>query len=172
MASAPTPSGSPLPRLFHHQPYEIFVSLTLPCSPPTSTATTPTVNPHHHALIQNLQPTLLNLPSYLATHPILHTTTRPALIPYTDPFISRARRLLFLPYHLLFPHRSASVELTLSMAEQTIFYPPLASVVARRGCGSRGKADTLPGSLLLEVQAGQDIQVYEASVRVVARLRG
>jgi seipin len=115
-----------------------------------------------------LQPTRLNLPSFLSTNAILFTTTRPALIPYIDPFAELAARLLFLPYHLLSSRPvTATVRLEVPMAEDLVF------------AGARGSSSlaapysaVLPERLLLEVQAGQDLQVYEASVKVVARLKG
>ncbi|KAL2133714.1 hypothetical protein VTI74DRAFT_1840 [Chaetomium olivicolor] len=147
-------SPPPLPYLTPDRP---FLS---------SDSTTPPINAPDSALL-NLRPTRLNLPSYLASRTIVLTTTRSALIPYTDPLVSLAKRLLFLPYHMLFPHRSTSVHLTVPMAEKAVFSLP------RRGQEQGDNAvANLPGSLLLEVQAGQGIQVYEASVTLVARLRG
>ncbi|KAK4158383.1 putative adipose-regulatory protein-domain-containing protein [Chaetomidium leptoderma] len=120
-----------------------------------------------------LQPTRINLPAYLTAHTILYTSTRPALIPYADPIASLASRVLFLFYHMLFPRTTTTVHLTVPMVEALAFQQR-----ARSSSSSGGRdafvvvAPLLPGSLLLEVQAGQGIQVYQASVTVVARLRG
>ncbi|KAK3292575.1 putative adipose-regulatory protein-domain-containing protein [Chaetomium fimeti] len=114
-----------------------------------------------HSLDALLQPTRLDLPSFLASHTIVHTTARPALIPYVDPLASLASRVLFLGYHLLAPRGAAAVRLTVPMAEGLAFAVP-----------RRDAARVLPDSLLLEVQAGQAIQVYDARVTLVARLRG
>jgi hypothetical protein len=102
-----------------------------------------------------VQSTHLDLASYLTAHKILHTSTRPAIIPYTDPLASLAKRLLLLSYHVLFPRAAGTVRLAVPMAEQLTL-----------------KQKLQPGSLLLEVQAGQRIQVYEAQVTFTARLRG
>ncbi len=106
------------------------------------------------------QPTRLDLPSFLAGQAIVHTSTRPALMPYIDPLTSLASRLLFMPYHVLFPRATSAVHLTVPMAEDLVF-------AAKRSATGR-----LPQSLLLEVQAGQGIQVYDAQVTLVARLKG
>ncbi|KAH6616989.1 putative adipose-regulatory protein-domain-containing protein [Chaetomium tenue] len=114
-----------------------------------------------HSLDALLQPTRLDLPAFLASHTIVHTTARPALIPYVDPLASLASRILFLGYHLLAPRGAAAVRLTVPMAEGLAFSAP-----------RHDAARLLPDSLLLEVQAGQAIQVYDARVTIVARLRG
>ncbi|KAK4242772.1 hypothetical protein C8A03DRAFT_29001 [Achaetomium macrosporum] len=116
----------------------------------------------------SLRPTRLNLPTYLAAHTILHTVTRPALVPYVDPMASLAQRLLFLAYHMLFPRRATTVHLAIPMVEALA----LPSPTTRRGGGSLSSRLLAPGSLLLEVQAGQEIQLYEASVTFAAQLRG
>ncbi|KAK3303304.1 putative adipose-regulatory protein-domain-containing protein [Chaetomium strumarium] len=113
-------------------------------------------------LDMSVQATRINLPAYLAAHSILHTVTRPALVPYVDPMASLAKRLLFLAYHMLFPRRATTVHLVIPMVE-ALALPSFPNT--RRG----GQA---PGSLLLEVQAGQEIQLYEASVTFAAQLRG
>jgi len=115
------------------------------------------------ALDSFLQPTRLDLPAFLASHRVVYTTTRPAIIPYVDPFASLVSRLLFLPLHVIFPgSRSTTVRLTVPMAEE------VGLGFQRGGSGGSGT----PKMLLLEVQAGQDIQVYDASVTIAARLKG
>jgi hypothetical protein len=176
------------------QPYDITVSLTLPRSPAnldrgnfmialhllSSLDTIPlplpyiTPSPHtpdHYAgPPSSLVPTRVDLPTYLTSTRILYTSTRPALIPYTDPVASLARRVLLLGYHLLFPRRAAAVRLEVPMAEQVSFSEPSSSSSSSKRLGS--SATGLPTSLLLEVQAGQSIQVYDASVTLTARLHG
>jgi hypothetical protein len=112
----------------------------------------------------SVQATRIDLPAYLAGHSILHTVTRPALVPYVDPMASLAKRLLFLAYHMLFPRRATTVHLAIPMVEALALPSPPPNT--RRG------GQVTPGSLLLEVQAGQEIQLYEASVTFVAQLRG
>ena len=86
---------------------------------------------------------------------VLFTATRPALIPYTDPLVSLASRVFFLAYHILFPHSETS-QLKIGMAEKVTF--------------ERG--GPLPERLFLELQAGQDLQVYSAAVTLTAQLSG
>ncbi|KAK4126986.1 hypothetical protein N657DRAFT_687355 [Parathielavia appendiculata] len=144
---------------------------TLPYLPPSLTPTDSDASSSpswENSLDALLRPTRLNLPSYLASHTILHTSTRPALIPYVDPIASLAKQILFLPYHMLVTHsRGSTVHLTVPMAEDLSFR---AAATAPRS--SSRASSLLPQSLLLEVQAGQAIQVYEARVTLVARLKG
>ncbi|KAH8884670.1 hypothetical protein GQ53DRAFT_810735 [Thozetella sp. PMI_491] len=86
---------------------------------------------------------------------VLYTSTRPALIPYTDPLVSLASRILFIAYYVLFPHAERT-QLIVSMVEKVTF--------ARGG--------PLPSQLFLELQAGQDLQVYDAAVTLTAQLSG
>jgi hypothetical protein len=68
---------------------------------------------------------------------------------------------------MLFPRRAAATTLRLSV--------PMAEAVAFRFSSSQsggGGQQQQPERVLLEVQAGQDLQVYEARVTLVARLRG
>lgn len=84
---------------------------------------------------------------------VVFSSRRPVLIPYTDPIVYYASRVLFLLYHVLWP---ASERLTLSI--------PMGELVEFR--------DALPMSILLDVQAGQSLQVYSATITLVARLTG
>lgn len=86
---------------------------------------------------------------------ILHTSTRPAIVPYTDPLVSLASRLLFLAYHIFVP-ASETVTLTVPLAEKLEFCP----------------VDMHPTSLVVDVQAGQTLQVYRATVTITAQLSG
>ncbi|KAK4044238.1 putative adipose-regulatory protein-domain-containing protein, partial [Parachaetomium inaequale] len=137
-----------------------------PAKPAASDGTTPPSS--WHALDTLLQPTRLDLPSFLASHTIVHTTTRPALIPYVDPLAALTTRVLLLVYHVLAPRAAATVHLTVPMAEDLAFVTQKQQQQRRR----ESLLPLLPESLLLEVQAGQGIQVYEARVTLVARLGG
>ena len=86
---------------------------------------------------------------------VLFSSRRPALVPYQDPFVSSASKLLFLFYHMLFPS-TQTCTLTIPMAEAVQFR----------------RASLLPASLYIEVQAGQTIEVSRAEVTLTARLRG
>ncbi|KAI0174991.1 putative adipose-regulatory protein-domain-containing protein [Pestalotiopsis sp. NC0098] len=84
---------------------------------------------------------------------VVFSSRRPALMPYTDPLVSLAGRVLFLAWHVVAP-ASDRVELRIPMGELVQF------------------REQLPLSLLLDVQAGQTFQAYATSVELVARLTG
>ncbi|ROW03035.1 hypothetical protein VMCG_05695 [Cytospora schulzeri] len=107
------------------------------------------------------QTTLNSVPaprSVLDGRNILYTSTRPTILPYTDPLVSLAKRILLLGYHVFVP-ASETTKLKVPMVERLEFYK-----------GSpRGM---MPTSLVLDVQAGQAFQVYSVLVTVTARLSG
>jgi seipin len=86
---------------------------------------------------------------------VLFTSRRPAIIPYQDPIVSIASRILFILYHVLFSS-SQTCTLVIPMAERITF----------------PKVSAIPTSAYIEIQAGQTIQIYEASVTMTAQLRG
>lgn len=93
--------------------------------------------------------------SLIDSQSVIYTTRRPALMPHVDPAVSLARRLLWLPFNVLFPKNDAYI-MTLPLAEEVIF----------------SRASTVPKSVYVELQAGQDIQTYETAVTMTAKLRG
>lgn len=93
--------------------------------------------------------------SLLEGRNILYTSTRPAIVPYTDPLVSLASRLLFLAYHVFAP-ASETTTLVVPMVERLEFRP-----------GSMS-----PTQLVLDVQAGQTLQVYSVFVTITAQLGG
>lgn len=170
----PNPYGvASLPNIKDNQAYDISVSLTLPRSPSNidrgnfmialslldkpGTAVSPPISDHDHT--QFTTPSLFPPPdprSHLSTRRVLHTSHRPALIPYTDPLVNLFARLLFLPARLLFPSSSScTVSLTVPLVERLSF--PSGSV---------------PSALFLELQAGQSLRVASASVTITAQLSG
>lgn len=86
---------------------------------------------------------------------VIFTSTRPAIIPYTDPLVSLAKRVLLLAYHVFVP-ASETTKLVVPMVERLEFRP--------------GKM--MPTSLVLDVQAGQSLQVYDVLVTITAQLGG
>lgn len=86
---------------------------------------------------------------------ILFSSRRPALMPYQDPLLSTASRVLFMAYHLLFADSQTCV-LTVPMAERV----------------ELTKSTSLPASAYLEIQSGQSIETYHASITLTAQLRG
>jgi hypothetical protein len=86
---------------------------------------------------------------------VIFTARRPALVPYTDPIISLARRLALLPLHLVFP-QSHAYSMTMSLAEGVVF----------------PRTSRVPKSVYVELLGGQDLQTYDVSLTMTARLRG
>ncbi|KAK1767652.1 putative adipose-regulatory protein-domain-containing protein [Phialemonium atrogriseum] len=177
-------------NLKDNQLYDITASLTLPRSPANlergnfmaamylldRDGTAPPKKPETTAaMLKPVEmPGSLEMP-YLLTSPfpdplrlfsdrrILHASRRPALIPYADPLVSRASRVLFLLYYLAFPH----------IAESTVLEIPMAEGVSFSSGGGSGPPPILfPSSVFIELRAGQALQVYEASVTLRARLTG
>lgn len=91
---------------------------------------------------------------YVAEDDVVFVSRRPVLIPYEDWVVSAASRILFLLYHIFFAHAAETLTLSIPMGELVQF------------CGVR------PLSMLVDVQAGQALQVYSSSVTLVARLTG
>ncbi|KAL3290953.1 cell division control protein [Colletotrichum asianum] len=86
---------------------------------------------------------------------ILFSSRRPTLVPYQDPLVSLASRVLFMVYHILFSDSQTCV-LTVPMAERV----------------QLGKGSSLPSSAYLEIQGGQSIETYDVSITLTAQLRG
>ena len=106
--------------------------------------------------------------SHLTHNKILFSSTRAAVIPYIDPLVAQAKRVMFLGYHVLFPEHSEMVTLEVPLAEKVQF--PRRS--GRNAATLELVGDGTPTSLLVEVQAGQRLQVYEAGVTITAKLSG
>lgn len=92
---------------------------------------------------------------YLKDRAVLVTTRRSALLPYVDPVVSLASRILFLFYHILRP-TSQSCQLSVPLAERVSF----------------SATGPVPSSALVEVEAGQTIQIYELQLILTAQLSG
>lgn len=86
---------------------------------------------------------------------VLFKSRRPALIPYVDPVVSLGSRILFLLYHLIVPSSQTCV-LNVPVAERVTF--PTDSAI--------------PSTAYVEVEAGQGIQIYSASLTMTAQLSG
>lgn len=148
-------------NLKDYQEYDISVTLNLPRSPANLGRGNFMLALH---LLDNMSPSILpkitpllvpGPQSALEGRNVLHTSTRPAIVPYTDPLVSLASRLLFLAYHVFVPH-SETTKLVVPMVERLEFRP--------------GKMS--PTSLVLDVQAGQTLQVYSVFVTITAQLHG
>lgn len=96
-----------------------------------------------------------DISTFLANRKILHSATRPTRLPYRSYLASKASSLLRLPYYAVWPGSETNT-ITVRMAERVRF--------------ERGMP--VPSSLVVEIQAGQALQVYEASVTLTAQLKG
>ncbi|KAI1411144.1 putative adipose-regulatory protein-domain-containing protein [Hypoxylon sp. FL1857] len=146
-------------NLMLEQAYDVSVELTLPRSPPN-------LNRGNFMVALFAMKSVPENPAlsfrYAAEDPYAHVkednvvfmSRRPTLIPYTDPLVSTASRFLFLFYHILYPGHAETTTLKIPMGELVEF------------------RDIRPLSILLDVQAGQTLQVYSATVTLVARLTG
>ncbi|KAI1274642.1 putative adipose-regulatory protein-domain-containing protein [Xylaria sp. FL0933] len=156
------------PDLMLEQAYDVSVDLTLPRSPANlergnfmvalyalksipsnpafdfstppaaSTFTSGSAFPYEHVTRDN----------------VVFSSRRPVLIPYEDPLVSTASRVLFLLYHIFFAHAAETVKLSIPMGELVQF------------------KSVLPLSVLVDVQAGPTLQVYSSAMTLVARLSG
>lgn len=148
-----------------YQEYDISVTLNLPRSPANLDRGNFMLALHlldnqplepNIILTSSITPKIRPGPlSLLEDRNILHTSTRPAIVPYTDPLVSLASRLLFLVYHMFVP-ASETITLVVPMIERLEFRP-----------GSMS-----PTKLVLDVQAGQTLQVYSVAVTITAQLGG
>lgn len=86
---------------------------------------------------------------------VMFNSRRPAILPYVDPVVSLASRLLFLLYHIFLPS-SESNTLTIPLAERVTF----------------SKFSGVPSTAYVEIEAGQTIQTYSVALIVTAQLRG
>ncbi|KAG5950497.1 hypothetical protein E4U53_004934 [Claviceps sorghi] len=149
----------PPPKL--HQDYEVSVTLSMPRSPPNTEHGNFMVSLYlvreggkgHQALTSGRRTP--SVQQYLDNQKVLFQSRRPALMPYEDPILSVAKRVLFLGYYMLFP-RAQSRTMTIQLAERLNF----------------DKAAAKPTTALVEIEAGQHIQIYETKLTLTAQLRG
>ncbi|KAI0139069.1 putative adipose-regulatory protein-domain-containing protein [Hypoxylon sp. NC0597] len=148
-------------NLMLEQAYDVSVELTVPRSPPNLNRGNFMVAlfamksvPENPALSFSYAGAAEDPYAHVKDDNVVFMSRRPTLIPYTDPLVSTASRLLFLFYHILYPGPAETTTLKIPMGELVEF------------------KDVLPLSILLDVQAGQTLQVYSATVTLVARLTG
>ncbi|KAI5923387.1 hypothetical protein F4810DRAFT_204508 [Camillea tinctor] len=161
------------PNLMLEQAYDVTVEFSLPRSPPNLErgnfmvalyalqSSQPPANPAMLALPTSatMQEPAQNPYAGVTPENVVFASRRPALIPYTDPLVSTTSRVMFLLYHALFaPAASETAALAVPMGELLL--------------GDGPPSGGGPLSLLLDVQAGQTLQVYAATVKLVARLTG
>ncbi|KAM5375735.1 hypothetical protein ACJZ2D_005918 [Fusarium nematophilum] len=149
-----------MPPMKSQQEYDVSLSLSMPRSNPNLERGNFMVTLHMLDLKVGSQ-----LQAKAEKHAALHdgfrppnllfSSRRPALFPYVDPFVSLASRVLFLVYHLFAPGAGSST-MVIPLADRVWF----------------SKSSVLPKSAYVEVEAGQSIQVYHATLQLTAQLRG
>ncbi|KAK4454138.1 putative adipose-regulatory protein-domain-containing protein [Podospora aff. communis PSN243] len=97
----------------------------------------------------------VDIGTYAAEREVLHVSTRPTRVPYRSPLASKAAALLRLPYYAVWPG-SETTTIAVRMADRVTF----------------GRGLPVPKSVLVEIQAGQSLQVYEAAGILTAQLHG
>ncbi|KAK0617096.1 putative adipose-regulatory protein-domain-containing protein [Immersiella caudata] len=97
----------------------------------------------------------VDIATYTAHRQVMHVSTRPTRVPYRSSLVSQAAALLRLPYYAVWPG-SETTTVVVRMADHLMF----------------GRGMPVPDSILVEVQAGQGLQVYDATVTLTAQLHG
>ncbi|KAH7342211.1 putative adipose-regulatory protein-domain-containing protein [Rhexocercosporidium sp. MPI-PUGE-AT-0058] len=151
--------------LVSQQAYDITLVLHVPRSPPNLQ------QGNFMLSLSLLSPTYKPLPSTTDASPltpitgptlalskgdILFSSRRPALLTYTSRLVSLSERLLALPLYILGLKHESEI-LHIPMAESASF--------------PRGRKN-IPGFAMLELQAGQEVQVYAAKITFKARFGG
>lgn len=142
------------------QEYDISVTLAMPRSPPNVErgnfmVTLYLLGSEANGKLEADALIFANSHAHFGSQKVLFNSRRPALVPFVDPIVSVANRLLFLLYHMFVPS-SQTCRMTVALAERLAF----------------PKGSVLPASAYVEVEAGQDIQIYNASLTLTAQLRG
>jgi seipin len=128
-----------------------MLALTL-LAPGYKKITTPTTTVHARPL-----PTLSLQMTSIKDQDVIYSTRRPALLRYSSRLISLSERLVGLPLYIL-GLRMESEVLVVNMAENLTF--------------EKGKGKGVPGYAMVEVQAGQSIQIYSGELSIRARFGG
>lgn len=158
--------------LVSQQPYDISLSLHLPRSPSNlaqgnfmltlsllrSSYIPPSPAENQRARSQRVVPPYVkNGPSSsLSTADTILTSRRPAILTYTSRLVSLSERLFTLPLYILRLRRE-SEQLSIPMLESESF--------------ERGKSN-VPEYVMLEFEAGQEVQVYDVRIHFKARFGG
>jgi hypothetical protein len=142
------------------QDYDISVTLSMPRSPPNVErgnfmVTLYLLNSENNYALADMARKFANGEPSFKQSSVLFSSRRPALLPYIDPVVSLASRILFLIYHLISPTAQTCV-MKIPVAERVTF--PTDSAI--------------PSSAYVEVEAGQGIQIYSASLTMTAQLSG
>lgn len=137
-------------RLVSSQPYDVTVNLNLPRTPSNIAAG------NFMLELSLLSPTTNSLLSASPPSEVLAHSLRPAILTYASPIIDTASKVSQLPWYLL-GWRKEAERLEVSLMEGVKF--------------SRGWRN-VPGTLKLEIHSAEPMQIYEATVKFVARFSG
>ncbi|KJZ73237.1 hypothetical protein HIM_07434 [Hirsutella minnesotensis 3608] len=162
--SSPNPYGvSSLtnpPMIKSQQDYDVSVALSMPKSPANLERGNFMVSLYllgskaSSKLEADARDFAVSRESFTA-HQVLFKSRRLALVPYTDPMVSVAKRFVLLLYHMVVPS-SQACEMKIALAERLVF----------------PKNSYIPASAYVEVEAGQNIHIYSAALTMTARLSG
>jgi seipin len=165
-SDGPHPYGiAPLDlTLVGDQPYDIALSLHVPRSPPNLATgnfmlSLSLLSPSYNPPVPSTVPRTTLQESHSSTitpSNVLFLSRRPAILTYTSRLVSLSSRILSLPLYILgLKHESEMLHIP--MAESAIF--------------KKGRAN-VPAYVLLELQTGQEVQVYDVRVQFKARFGG
>jgi seipin len=159
----PNPYGiAPLDSsLVSQQPYDIIVSLNVPRSPPNLAQgnfmlSLSLLPPTYKPALQVSSTSILKSANTVSQEEVLFFSRRPAILTYTSRLVSLSERLLALPLYILRLRQESEI-LHIPMAESQSFPKGWKNV---------------PGYVMLELQAGQEVQVYDVRVLFTARFGG
>lgn len=137
-------------RMVSLQPYDVTVNLNLPRTPSNIAAG------NFMLELSLLSPSSNSLLSTGPPSEVLAHSLRPAILTYASPIIDTASKVSQLPWYLL-GWRKEAERLEVSMMEGVKF--------------ARGWRN-VPSSLKLEIHSAEPMQIYEATVKFVARFSG
>ncbi|RFU35373.1 hypothetical protein B7463_g979, partial [Scytalidium lignicola] len=151
--------------LITQQAYDITLSLKLPRSPPnlavgnfmvSLSLLSPTYAPGD--LIPGPKQLVIEPPQLVAPkkEEILFHSRRPAILTYSSQLVTYSERVAALPLYVLGLRKEA----------ETLVVPMAESVYFDKGWKN------VPKFVFMELQAGQDVQVYSAVIHFTARLAG
>lgn len=132
------------------QPYDITVNLHLPRTPSNLAAG------NFMLELSLLSPPSKTLMTLDTSSDVLARSLRPAILTYASPIVDTASKVSQLPWYLLGWRKEAET-LEVSMMERVEFAKGWRNV---------------PGSLRLEIQSHEQMQIYDATVKFVARFSG
>ncbi|POS88127.1 hypothetical protein EPUL_000508, partial [Erysiphe pulchra] len=156
------PLGS---ELVSRQAYDIFLSLNLPRSPQNLArgnfmTNLALLSPSHKFNVSHFQKfgisDMRSPMSLIRAEDVLVAFRRPAIMTYASLLVSLTSRILALPLYTL-SLLSEAEKLVISVGEGVTF--------------TRGWKN-IPSLALLEIQAGQDIQIYDAAIIFKAKFSG